>query len=132
MGNTVNAASKTVSDAGCAVGNGVTGGILYGCAAMKSSNDPVRPIILTQAQQRLDAAKQQTSAALIGELQLTANIKADISRPFDIDAKVRTQCAATRGIGGLVASPILYLYQSNMTQFANEFIEVHLYDMVLA
>jgi len=126
MGNTVQAAGKTVTDAGYAAGNGVTGGILHGYAAMKSLEDPVRKRYQSQANQHLKAARKQTSAALIGELRLTAIIKADISRPFDIKANVRTQCTATQGIAGMMASPVLGAYQSNITQSANAFLEEEL------
>ena len=109
------------------MGNGIIGGVHSGLAALTPRGHPARALMKDRAKHHLEAAKHQASGALIGELQVTAHINGDISKPYNIAlGDVNTDFKITRGVGGWVVHPLLALVKSDLKHIANRIIEVKL------
>lgn len=119
MGNTVKAIGNTVGDAGNAMGNGIVGGMFK---AMP------HPMMKQMGDQHLKKAKQQVSGALIGEVDVNADIHVNISNPYNMTlSAVNTKFKITRGIGGLMVQPILCLVKTDLQNIASAVIKVYFY-----
>merc|ERR1712203_848509 len=118
MGNGLQATGNTLNDIGHATVHGVRGGLVK-ASMITAANPTARQQINKRANQHLKKAAKHASGGLIGELQIDASITADIGKPYDIRlSSVQTDYKVTRGIGGLIISPLLTTMKSDLRRGA--------------